>query len=186
MKNKAFSLPELVVVITLIALLSVFVLPKFVDVLAGAKERSTMIEMSEIMTAIVGKADTNEGGFLGDMKRVPTNAEGLTALYSDSGMPAYNFVTLNGWNGPYIGEDSDGSGSVSAAEAYDILHDEWKNAYLYSTSTSSSTENATIDGSSVTVTISTINITITSWGPNGASGGGDDLQETRAIKYRKL
>ncbi len=84
-------------------------------------------------------------------------APGLTALYKKWNASPYNPFTRTGWNGPYIDmklKDMDGDTEIDSDEI-DILYDEWGKEYQYSKTTA----------------------VVSSYGPNGILGGGDDIEK---------
>jgi len=145
-KDFGFTIIELVIVIVILGLISVYAAPKMIDMVNDARLNSTKDEMMKIKSAIVGDATAVSGGvatfrgFLGDVGRPPNN---ISELYSQGGIPSWDRTANNGlgagWNGPYI-----------QAEEYD---DAWGNPYVLKSDT-----------------------TIVSYGPNGVDdGGGDDI-----------
>jgi general secretion pathway protein G len=135
MKTRGFTLIEILMVITLIAVLSAASVSLYTNSLDDARFEATYVEMLQLRKAIIGDLENTsvEGermrfGYLGDMGSIPTGAQGLAALYSlpaGASMWAVN-PTANlgvGWNGPYI---------VSSTNQ-DYKLDAWGNEYIYNT-----------------------------------------------------
>ena len=68
----------------------------------------------------------NSFGFLGDVGAIPTAGQGLAALWTNPGLPAWAINTPTrigiGWNGPYLNNGFLGT---------DYTKDAWGNPYLY-------------------------------------------------------
>ena len=159
--NKGFSLIELIVVIVIIGVILVFLIPKAREIHVNTYESLTESEMLEIVRAIIGDPDTAHQGFITHMRRHPHDAVGyrITELYSNVDSVGFNHVTQTGWDGPYIA-DMNNDGTVDADEANEILNDAWGNPYDYSLGVDG-------DGNSA--------FTITSNGPDGLPGSGDEI-----------
>jgi len=157
-ERNGFTLIELVMVIVLIGILMVFLIPKAKNIYENTYVSLTKSEMSEIVKAIIGDADTAHQGFITHMKRPPKDSVGyeITELCSDVDSVGFNHITQTGWDGPYIA-DMDNDGTVDADEETAILNDSWDNAYDYSLNTGTRT------------------ITITSNGPDGTASTADDI-----------
>ena len=146
MKDKGFTLIELVIVIIVVAVLAAVAVPRFWDLITPSKIKLTRHRMEEIKKAIVGSPEmTGAGtysarGFRGDVGSFPNS---FTDLVSQGSYPNWDRYTKKGWNGPYVDETGG-----------QYLIDAWGNNFVYS---SSGTPN------------------ITSYGQDGASGGGDDI-----------
>lgn len=98
-----FSLIELLVVLTIIALLGAIVGPQLVGNLGGAKSDTTKIQIEDFGAAL--------DMFYLDNGRYPTTDEGLRALI---GAPA----NLGSWDGPYLKKNT-------------IPQDAWGNDFRY-------------------------------------------------------
>ncbi len=116
-EKKAFTLMEVVVTISIIAIMSVVIVPKVGKMLSNTKDVATKKEMREIRRAILGDS---AAGFVGYSQNMDAFPSSISDLYTDPG-GGFNFYTQTGWNGPYV--DYDGVG-VS-----DIEFDAWGNAY---------------------------------------------------------
>ncbi|MFQ5901723.1 MAG: type II secretion system protein GspG, partial [Thermodesulfobacteriota bacterium] len=127
------------------------------DLTALSRDRITKQEMETLRRAMVGDPSLvgagiySSRGFRGDVGRFPANAEGLPALVTNPGDPAWNRYTRTGWNGPYV--DANIGDEFGQTNSY--LRDAWGNNYVYDSTVSPPT--------------------ITSCGPNGSCGDGDDL-----------
>ena len=98
-----FTLVEILVVITIIALIMSLVGPRVLNLLGESKVKAAKIQIESLSTAL-------DLYFL-DNGRYPTGPEGLSALLKRPG-------NATGWNGPYV------KGSV-------IPNDPWGKGYLY-------------------------------------------------------
>ncbi|MEM9283724.1 MAG: prepilin-type N-terminal cleavage/methylation domain-containing protein [Verrucomicrobiota bacterium] len=113
------TLVELLVVLSIIAVLSTVALRSVVGTLDQQNYEANVDQLEEIEKAVLG--DSEAGGFLGDIGRLPAavgdagaaNLEQLAELWdqSASGLPDYAIGTANGdgeirlgtgWRGPYL------------------------------------------------------------------------------------
>ncbi|MCP4450185.1 MAG: type II secretion system major pseudopilin GspG [Planctomycetes bacterium] len=101
--NKAFTLVELVIVISIISVLAAVVVPRFYG-------RSNDAKIAAARKTIVGAYATAITLFEQDTGRYPSNEEGLNALVEDPQIP--------GWRGTYI-------------ESLVIPPDPWQREYKY-------------------------------------------------------
>jgi general secretion pathway protein G len=102
-RQRGFTLVEMLVVITIIALIMSLVGPRVLNYLTESKVKSARIQIQSFSIAL-------DLLFL-DTGRYPSSAEGLTALVKPtSGMP--------GWNGPYL-------------KGANVPNDPWGKPYLY-------------------------------------------------------
>jgi len=147
-ENKdAFTLIELVVTMLIVGLLASIAVPASTNLYTNAQISATGKEMKNIQLAIMGDAQQGLMGFRDHIGDLPAN---LTELFDNTvaAYPGFNNYTQRGWNGPYIEDrDSDGDGRA------EVLDDAWGNPYVYVQAAG----------------------TLTSWGPDQAAGGGDDI-----------
>ena len=161
MRKNAYSLPELIMIMIIIAILGSIAFTVMGNILTNSKIKASEKEMMEIVTAIVGDADQGLLGYVAEVGNIPEKGGSTGAqadfyqLYSIDTASPYNPFTRTGWNGPYIDmrRADVNADSVVGAEEYDVLFDSWGKAYVYD------------EGSKQ----------ITSYGPDGVSGGGDDI-----------
>jgi prepilin-type N-terminal cleavage/methylation domain-containing protein len=145
--NSGFTLIELVLTFLVVGILSAVAIPATTALLNNARISATEKELKEIQIAIMGDHKNRIAGFRDNIGALPTT---LNQLYDNSAAtyPTFNSYTQMGWNGPYIeSRDSNSDGTP------EVLQDAWGTLYVYNQGTG----------------------TITSWGPNRASGGGDDI-----------
>jgi general secretion pathway protein G len=98
-----FTLIEILVVITIIAMIMSLVGPRVLNYLGESKVKAAKIQIQSLGSAL--------DLFNLDTGRYPTTGEGLTALVQSPG-------TIPSWNGPYL------KGSV-------VPNDPWGKAYVY-------------------------------------------------------
>jgi general secretion pathway protein G len=101
--QRGFTLVELLVVITIIALIMGIVGPRVLNYLTESKTKAAKIQIESFASAL--------DLFFIDTGRYPSGSEGLAALVKRPG-------SVNAWNGPYL------KGGVVPA-------DPWGNAYVY-------------------------------------------------------
>jgi len=101
--ERGFTLVEVLVVITIIALIMALVGPRVLNYLAEAKVKAAKIQIESLSSAL-------DLYFL-DTGQHPSSAEGLSALVQRPG-------AVVGWNGPYL------KGNV-------VPNDPWGRAYIY-------------------------------------------------------
>ena len=102
--KKAFTMIELMVVITIIGILASFVAPSIMNKLGKAKVKTTKIDMGLFSTAL--------DSFNLDVGRYPTNNEGLKVLWIKS-------KNISGYDGPYVDKPK--------------TKDAWGHPYVYKT-----------------------------------------------------
>jgi general secretion pathway protein G len=146
--KNSFTLIELILVLVMIAILAAVIIPRVGDYVKTAKITGTEKEMMELARAITGDPEEGFYGFANDVGAIPSVLSDLYKV-SDPNPSPYNPFTRSGWNGPYVDADP----NKPAGEKNDIEIDAWGHDYVYS-----STDR-----------------TITSYGPDGVSGGGDDI-----------
>jgi len=167
--RNGFTLMELLLVITVVALISVVTVPSVNKMIDAARTTTAQREMMELVRTIVGDPNAGDLGYLQEMGRLPNGAavpdfKELYARTVAEGAPVnqspYNPFTRTGWNGPYIDmqtidPDGDGDTTDGIEPEYDILFDPWGNRYVYSAT----------------------NATITSLGPDSGDAGDDIIVE---------
>jgi general secretion pathway protein G len=100
--KKAFTIIELMVVITIIGILASLVAPKFMGKLEGAKVKTTKAQLEMFSTAL--------DSFNLDTGRYPTDSEGLKVLWTKT-------KDIRGYDGPYLPKP--------------VEADAWGNPYIY-------------------------------------------------------
>ncbi len=101
--ERGFTLVEILVVITIIALIMGLVGPRVLNYLTESKAKAAKIQIESFGSAL--------DLFFLDTGRYPSNSEGLTALVQRPG-------GIAAWNGPYL------KGGV-------VPQDPWGNPYVY-------------------------------------------------------
>jgi general secretion pathway protein G len=145
-----FTLIEVIVVIAVISILAAMAVPYAVKIIDQSREESTKKQMEEIHRAIMGDPKVPTAGYLGDMGKLPVAppAAALTNLNTQGTQAVPTTGTLGvkyGWYGPYVKIGY-------SAGAY--LVDGWGTPLVYNSPGAGQ---------------------ITSYGPNRALGGGDDI-----------
>jgi len=102
-RERGFTLVEILVVITIIALIMSLVGPRVLNYLTESKVKAARIQIQSFSSAL-------DLLYL-DAGRYPTSAEGLTALVKPTN-------GIQGWNGPYLKGGS-------------VPNDPWGKAYVY-------------------------------------------------------
>lgn len=106
-RQAGFTLFELLVVLTIMALLAAIVAPRVIGYLGRAKEDVARSQMSNLVTAL-------ELYYL-DVGRYPLEEQGLDALVA---APQEDGDPIAAWRGPYLGDESG-------------LMDPWGRPYAY-------------------------------------------------------
>src|SRR5215470_9850377 len=101
--ERGFTLVEMLVVITIIALIMALVGPRVLNYLTESKVKTAKIQIQSFATAL--------DLFYLDAGRYPTSAEGLAALVQRGG-------GIGGWNGPYL-------------KGGNVPNDPWGKPYVY-------------------------------------------------------
>jgi general secretion pathway protein G len=101
--QRGFTLVELLVVITIIALIVGIVGPRVLNYLTESKVKAAKIQIESLSSAL--------DLFFLDTGRYPTGSEGLVALVRRPG-------NIAAWNGPYL-------------KGAQVPPDPWGNAYVY-------------------------------------------------------
>jgi prepilin-type N-terminal cleavage/methylation domain-containing protein len=121
MRPSGFTLIEILMVITLVAVLSAVALPQFIDFRDDARSAVTRDRLNSFRSSILGDPGTGRTGYLTHFGSPPPS---LNALIVRGAQPVYNPVTKIGWNGPYV------DGTVP-----DWDRDAWGTALVYSGAT---------------------------------------------------
>jgi general secretion pathway protein G len=120
--RRGFTLLEVVVVLSVLAILAAVVTPSFVQEIGQTRIDATREETRVLHEAMVGPS-TGETrfGFVGDIGRLPNSFQELA---QQSGLPAYTTSTVRsvgmGWRGPYVN---------TGTSATDYLNDSFGRAY---------------------------------------------------------
>ena len=171
-KSRGFTLIELIMVIVLLGIVAATGVMVIGGIIRQQQFDATVKEMNELKMSNLGNPDLVQSGtrtsfaFVGDIGGLPAG-NSIQPLVIQGGLPtwattaAYHAATYPaepampdlgtgaGWKGPYIDNKRDDSGTYLATL------DGWGNAYVTTTLTATGQ--------------------VTSFGPNGASGGGDDI-----------
>ncbi len=129
MPNSAFTLIELVIVITIIGIISIIAIPNLFDFSSDAREAVTREEMNAIKRAITGDSRVVAGGnyvfrgYEADMGGLPSKLSDLVKNPATGDTTQdYNPLTRSGWRGPYVDNSS----------SSDYSTDAWGTPYTYS------------------------------------------------------
>jgi len=157
-KKRGFTLIEVIIALSIIAILLGIAAPLVYKQLASSAEQATGEEMENLKKALIGDPKKIQNGVrtdfgaLGDWGSLLTTLQALVVAQT----PAWSYDSVKkagaGWNGSYISEEGGG-----------YLLDEWGNVYMYSTADYINGNGELVDGK------------IVSYGPSKAAGGGDDL-----------
>ena len=101
-RRKAFTLIEILIVITIIALMASLVAPKLFSKLESSKQKVAKTQIHLIENAL--------DAFRLDVGRYPTTEEGLKVLWENPG-------NIKGWDGPYLPKP--------------VKEDPWGHPYVY-------------------------------------------------------
>ena len=121
--NAGFTMIELVMVIVVMATLAAVSVPRINDFITNSKIQASKNEMLQIRAAISGTPDRTAGGryvdrgYIGDVGALPSS---LNDLITNPGLPAYDYFSRTGWNGPYLVDNGTG----------EILRDAWLVNYV--------------------------------------------------------
>ena len=127
------TLLEVLMAISLIAILSLISGQLFISSTDEAKFNKTVDKMNQIKAALIGNLEIKDGGvrtsfgYLGDVGAMPTTAQGIAALVTlPAGVSSYaiNSTALIGigWNGPYL---------TGGSATTDYTNDGWGTAFVY-------------------------------------------------------
>lgn len=104
--SRGFTLLEMVVVIGIIAVLAGAFVPLMLRPFTAQRQNETVRELTALETAILGRPENGDFGFVGTMGRLPpAGTTGLQELLVQGVMPAPAFGELGmpkGWAGPYL------------------------------------------------------------------------------------
>jgi type II secretory pathway pseudopilin PulG len=98
-----FTLIEIIVIVSIIAILAAAVTPAVVQQLLDTRVSSTRDELETLYQGMVGDPAQSRFGFVGDIGRLPDD---LDELVQRSGLPNYSTGNVRGvgmgWRGPYV------------------------------------------------------------------------------------
>lgn len=117
--DSGFTLIELVIIIVVVGVLATTAIPVIGKMVASSREAATKQEILTLVTAITGRADSEQRGYENDVGSPPPTLSGLVS--KPVGVASYDRFTRVGWNGPYIRQNND-----------DYLKDAWGADYVYS------------------------------------------------------
>ena len=121
--DAGFTMIELVMVIVVMSALAAVSVPRINDFITNSKIQASKNEMLQIRAAISGTPDRTAGGryvdrgYIGDVGALPSS---LNDLITNPGLPAYDYFSRTGWNGPYLVDNGTG----------EILRDAWLVDYV--------------------------------------------------------
>ena len=144
-KAGGFTLIEVIVVIAVISILAAMAVPYAVKIIDQSREEATKKQMEEIHRAIMGDPKGPTAGYLGDMGALPTLLSQMNTPPAPLPQTTGTLGVKYGWYGPYVKIGY-------SAGAY--LVDGWGSPLVYNSPGAGQ---------------------ITSYGPNRALGGGDDI-----------
>lgn len=146
-RSFGFTLIELVIIIVLLAILSSVVILKMGDILRNSEINATRKEMKSLKIALVGDPDAVVKG-----RHVNPGYKGdVGDLPTSLACLVDNLDGAAAWN-KFTRRGWNGP-YIEKGEDNDYKEDAWENEYVYNKSAA----------------------TITSYGPDGTSGGGDDI-----------
>lgn len=154
--SEGFTLLELIILLILVGLLAAVAVPKYLDLSQQSQINATQKKMQELKIAILGNPDAiaagryTRPGYWGDVGQLPSALADL--ITKPGGVSSFDKFTRRGWNGPYLD-------TQQTAGSYVALQDAWGTAFSYSTPSG----------------VTGRRFIITSFGPDKASGGGDDI-----------
>lgn len=158
LNRKGFTLIEIIIVLSIMAILLGVAVPMIYRQLASSAEQATREEMENLKKALVGDPEKVQNGVrtdfgaLGDWGGLPATLQALVTAQTPPWSYDKGKKVGAGWKGPYI-----------SGEGGEYLLDGWGNEYVYATGDYTNEKGELVDGK------------IVSYGPNKALGGGDDL-----------
>ncbi len=154
--ENGLTLMEVIVVIAIMAVIAGVAVPILFRGMGSFEIKSTQEEMENILQVFMGNPDKGSYGFLGDLGILPDELEWLV---KNPGFPVYQPQTNGvgvGWNGPYLSPGFDPEG---------FKKDAWGNDYGFKFDYSQKLSKGIV--------------VLTSMGPNGGWGGGDNIELRR-------
>jgi len=157
-KRKGFTLIEIIIVLSILAILMGIAVPMIYRQLASSAEQATKEEMENLKKSFIGDPEKVQNGVRTDFGAIGDWGGLLPSLQAlvEAQTPAWSYDKEKkagaGWKGPYI-----------SGEEGEYLLDGWGNEYVYSTADYTNGKGELVDGK------------IVSYGPSKAVGGGDDL-----------
>lgn len=135
MNSRGFTLLEILMYLTLVAVLSTVAITYVGKSFSDEAFEATKQEMQAIRNALIGDATIvargirQDFGYHGDVGSLPSNLNGL--ISKPAAVSSYSTDTTrrfsSGWNGPYLKAENSGE---------DFTNDAWGRAYVYSPSAS--------------------------------------------------
>ena len=122
MRNRGFSLIEILVALAMLSILAGALAPFVVQEMSRTRRSDTSERLVRLMQGMVGRTSDGLFGYVGDMGSLPSS---LTDLVQQGAQPAFTQTIYGfgvGWNGPYVTE---------TAPSADPLMDAWGTAIDY-------------------------------------------------------
>ncbi|MDP3048594.1 MAG: type II secretion system protein GspG [Thermodesulfovibrionales bacterium] len=145
--KRGFTLIELVMIIVLLGILAAVAIPRFYDIGADAKQNVTTHRLEELRKAIVGNPDAVGSGTY--------SARGFRGDVGSFPAALNDLVDQGGYPAWNRYTKTGWNGPYVSASGGEYLLDAWGRAFIYDAGSNPPT--------------------ITSYGANGVSGGGDDI-----------